>query len=97
MTNKTQEVLKHLQNNNEITSRQAIELFGATRLSAIIFKLRKRGYNIITKREEIIDRYGNTCQFARYIYLGKNLRPDFDLFGLGYVNYFGKLFKRWFR
>ena len=97
MTNKTQEVLKHLQNNKEITSRQAIEFFGATRLSAIIFKLRKRGYNIITKREECIDRYGNTCRFGRYIYLGKKQRPDFDFFGLGHINYFVTLFKRWFK
>lgn len=72
MTNKTNEVLRHLQKHKTITSRQAIELFTATRLSRIIFDLRKKGYNIITRKEECIDRYGNTCQFARYIYLGQN-------------------------
>lgn len=97
MTNKTQEVLKHLQTKNQITSIDAISLYGATRLSAIIFKLRKRGYNIITKREEKIDRYGNTCQFGRYIYLGNEQKSDFDFFGICKVNYFGKLFRRWFR
>jgi hypothetical protein len=97
MTNKTQEVLKHLQTKNQITSMEAIDLYDATRLSSIIFNLKKKGYHIITQREECIDRYGNTCRFGRYIYLGKEQRPDFDFFGLGYVNYFGKLFRRWFR
>lgn len=72
MTNKTEEVLRYLQRNKSITSWNAIDAFGATRLSGIIYRLKKRGYNIITKKEEIIDRYGNTCQFARYVYLGKD-------------------------
>lgn len=42
------EVLKHLQINRTITSMEAINLYGATRLSAIIFNLRKKGYNIKT-------------------------------------------------
>ena len=71
MTNKTQEVLRHLQENRNITSLEAIRLYGATRLSAIIFILRKRGYRIINKREEAIDRYGNECRYVRYIYLGR--------------------------
>ena len=79
MTNKTNEVLKHLQREKSITSIEAIKYYGATRLSAIIFKLKNNGYNIITKREESIDRYGNTCRFARYIYLGKQ-KSDKDFF-----------------
>ena len=77
MTNKTNEVLKYLQKNKSITSMQAIDMFGATRLSAIIFRLKDKGYNIITKKEEITDRYGNTCQFARYVYLGKEQKPNY--------------------
>ncbi len=72
MTNKTNEVLNHLLKKKNITSIEAIELFGATRLSAIIFKLRERGYNIVTKKEECVDRYGNVCRYGRYIYLGTN-------------------------
>lgn len=34
-TNKTKEVLKHLKNKGSITSWEAIQLYGATRLSAI--------------------------------------------------------------
>lgn len=42
MTNKTALVLNHLQKKKTITSWEAIELFGATRLSAIIYNLRKK-------------------------------------------------------
>ena len=71
MTNKTNEVLKHLQTKKDITSMEAIELYGATRLSAIIFNLKKKGYNIICRREECVDRYGNICRFGRYVLLNK--------------------------
>lgn len=48
MEKMTQEkaVLQHLKENGSITSWDAITLFGATRLSAIIYLLRKQGYNI---------------------------------------------------
>ena len=65
-TNKTNEVLKYLQKNSHITSIEAINLFGATRLSAIIFNLRKRGYNITSVPKTMTDRYGKTVKFAEY-------------------------------
>ena len=76
MTNKTTEVLKYLQKNKSITSMEAIDKFGATRLSDIIFRLRGKGHNIVTNKEEQIDRYGNTCYFGRYVYLGKEKTLD---------------------
>ena len=67
---KTGAVLKHLQEHKTITSMEAIKLYGATRLSAIIFNLRK--HHIITaEKVEIIDRYGRTCKFNKYIYKGE--------------------------
>lgn len=63
---KLQKVLEHLQQNGTITSIEAIELYGATRLSDIIFNLRKRGYNIETKMLDTIDRYGNPCHYGKY-------------------------------
>lgn len=68
--NKTQQVLNYMQENKSITSWEAIEKFGATRLSAIIFKLKDK-YNITSTREEFIDKYGNKSHFARYTLLGK--------------------------
>ena len=63
---KLQKVLEHLQHNGTITSIEAIELYGATRLSAIIFNLRKRGYIIETQMLDTIDRYGNPCHYGKY-------------------------------
>ena len=65
-TNKTKEVLKHLQTYGTITSMEAINLFGATRLSAIIFNLRKRGYNIVSVDKVTKDRYGHTVPYSEY-------------------------------
>lgn len=65
--NKTSEVLKYLKSNGSITSMEAINMFGATRLSAIIFQLRKRGYDITTFDIEKVDKYGHCCKFARYV------------------------------
>lgn len=64
--NKTSAVLQWLKSNASISSMEAIENFGATRLSAIIFNLRKKGYNIETVTCEGVDRFGNKMQFARY-------------------------------
>lgn len=56
-----------LEDVGNITSWEAIEKFGATRLSAIIFNLRKQGYVIENQREYSIDRNGRQCHYVRYI------------------------------
>lgn len=63
---KTQKVLNHLKEYGSITSWQAIQEYGATRLSAIIFRLRNLGYEIETKEEQFTDRYGDKSYFGRY-------------------------------
>ena len=68
---KTQKVIEHLLKKGSITSWDAIKLYGATRLSAIIFNLRKRGYIIDNVWMEKKDKYGNNCQFVKYIYGGR--------------------------
>ena len=65
--NKTQAVLDHMKKNGSITSMEAIENYGATRLSSIIFNLRKKGYDIDTQTEGMTDRYGHAVNYARYI------------------------------
>lgn len=60
-----QMVFLHLQQ-WDITSMEAFEKYGATRLSAIIFDLRKQGHNIVTIMEEGINRYGENTRYARY-------------------------------
>lgn len=66
-TSKTQEVIKHLKKKGHITSWEAIQLYGATRLSAIIFNMRARGYVINDIWMEDVDRYGNTSRYVKYV------------------------------
>lgn len=65
--NKTEKVLEHLKKYGCITSLEAIELYGATRLSAIIFNLRKRGYDITTIDIPFVDRFGSKSIYGKYI------------------------------
>lgn len=60
------DVLEYLQRNKSITSMEAWEKFHATRLADVIFKLRKRGYNIVTQSCNGKNNYG-TYTYARYI------------------------------
>ena len=66
-TNKTEKVLEHLQVYGCITSLEAIELYGATRLSAIIYNLRNRGFNIHTIDMPFVDRFGTKSTYGKYI------------------------------
>ena len=68
----TSEVLKHLKKYRTITSMEAIEKFGATRLSSIIFRLRKRGYDIKTVMCNTKTRYGDDAAYAKYRYIKFN-------------------------
>ena len=64
---KTEKVLNHLKENGSITSLEAIDLYGATRLSAIIFNLRNRGYNIETIDLPFVDRFGTKSHYGKYV------------------------------
>lgn len=58
-------VLNHLKKHGAITSWEAIMEYGITRLSDVIFRLRKDGYKIITKT--IVKKKGErTITFAEY-------------------------------
>lgn len=64
--NKTKAVLQHLEAGHGITNKEASDLFGTYRLSAIIFTLRQRGYNIVNVDRECIDRFGHRNYFVEY-------------------------------
>ena len=68
--NKTQKVKEHLLRFGSITSWDAINLYGETRLSDVILKLRQKGWNIETIRCEFTDRYGNIGKYANYVLKG---------------------------
>ena len=66
-TNKTEKVLEHLHTYGCITSLEAIEKYKATRLSAIIFNLRKRGLKIDTIDIPFVDSYGTKSIYGKYV------------------------------
>ena len=59
-------ILKHLQDFGHITSWQAIEEYGNTRLSATIFNLRQDGYNIKSETIYTKNRYGDPTHYTKY-------------------------------
>lgn len=64
---KMEQVRQHLLDKKSITSWEAINFYGATRLSAIIFNLRGEGFNIDTESVKRKDRNGNPVTFGKYI------------------------------
>lgn len=62
----TYDVAMYLMEHGSITSWQAIQMFGATRLSDIIYRLRKRGFIIRSERETVKTRYGSSASIVTY-------------------------------
>lgn len=73
MTQK-QAVLDHLLSGKELSSIQAINLYGVTRLGAIIFNLKKEGYVINSRREMVVNRFGHTSNPSVYSIPEENLK-----------------------
>ena len=65
--NKTKAVTLHLLEKGSITSWEAIKEYGATRLSAIIYNLRKRDMNIRNERVDFVDRFGRKSHYVKYV------------------------------
>ena len=73
MKGKTKKVLDYLQENGSITSMDAFIKFNATRLSAIIFNLKRYGHSIISVPESYTNQEGETSHYVRYVYEGEVL------------------------
>ena len=59
-------ILRYIQQHKAgITSKEAFERFGCTRLAAVICALNRKGYNIQRQRETVKGRYGNVS-ITRY-------------------------------
>lgn len=65
---KFKNVKEHLIRNGNITSWEAIQSYNATRLSAIIFQLKKQGMNITTTPET-----SGKSRFVRYHYSAESV------------------------
>tara|TARA_R110002020_G_scaffold357467_3_gene569839 strand:- start:7334 stop:7651 length:318 start_codon:yes stop_codon:yes gene_type:complete len=67
---KKQKIKEHLEMGNTISQRDAIQLFNAYRLSAIIFDLKKSGMKIETIDKSTTNQQGETSRFAEYKMIG---------------------------
>lgn len=63
---KEERCLKYLKNHKGITSLDAINKLGDTRLSATVFGLREKGFAVLDIWEEDTNRYGDTVRYKRY-------------------------------
>ena len=59
-------ILRHLKDYGTITSWEAIQEYGCTRLSHYIYLLKKDGHNITGDTEPFTNRYGEKSHFTRY-------------------------------
>lgn len=62
----TQAIINHMREYGGITSKEAFENYGATRLSGIIYRLKHQGYTITKTSETCITRFGQIVTYARY-------------------------------
>lgn len=60
-------LLKHLQDHGSITPLEALKKYGYYRVSDGVWKLRNRGYNIVTVKEES----SKGDEFARYVLIAE--------------------------
>lgn len=62
--------LRYLQDYGSITSCEAIEQYGNTRLSAKIYNLKADGYKIEGEMVKDTNRYGESVSYKRYELVG---------------------------
>lgn len=65
METQKQLIEKHLLEKGKITSWEAFEIYGVTRLSHIIYVLRRK-YDIISVSTTKKNRYGHYCTYSTY-------------------------------
>ena len=59
-------VLAYIIQHDSITSMEAFEYLGVTRLSAVVYNLKRKGYKIKSEPEQVKTRYGATTTISRY-------------------------------
>ena len=68
-----QSILDHLNSHGSITSLEAINSFGCTRLAARVKDLEQAGYVIPRETVEVVNRNGKNCRVTKY------LRPHYQI------------------
>lgn len=73
-TSQTKLVFAHLNKGKELTSFEAFEEYGITRLSAAIYILRNNGLDIRDKWVYCINRYGKYVKYKAYYLVKKEAK-----------------------
>lgn len=70
MDSQTKQIMEYLSAGNSLTPLEALRLFGCFRLSARIYELRdigrNMGFDIITDKKEVTDKFGNKKYVGEY-------------------------------
>lgn len=69
---KITDVKEHLESGRTISGDEARSLYGVSRLTDIIYYLRKDGYIINSEKVKFTDRYGRNGYYIRYSWDKKN-------------------------
>ena len=69
--NQRTEALKYMKSHRCITDEIGHEKFGINRMGSVIYDLRKAGHIIKTVMVTTKNRYGNTCRYGKYYYVGQ--------------------------
>lgn len=67
MESQKDRILQHLKKYGSITTWESFELYGDTRLSDKIYRLKKDGYNFDEEWIKKTNRYGKQIEFKKYI------------------------------
>ena len=59
-------ILWHIQRYGSINPQQALNYYGCMRLGARIYDLKRQGHNIVSEREDGVNKKGEKCHWARY-------------------------------
>lgn len=67
-------VLDYLKVNKSITPMKAWDICGVYRLADTIYKLRKKGHHIGTVDKDVMNKFGEKCTVAEYVYYGPQIK-----------------------
>ena len=59
-------LLRYIEDCGSITSFEAFQELGITRLASVVYNLKKKGYDFDTEDITVKNRYGQHVTFARY-------------------------------
>lgn len=66
MMTQNEMILKYIHDYGSITPLEALKEFGCMRLASRINDLKNQGYNIVSEKVSIKNRYGKKVSFAKY-------------------------------